>query len=609
MTAKSILDIEVNDAAFKKFAEQFGEYQKLLEGMPQQWSEVNEALKIASESFAAGAASVAVMAEEMRSVAANQERFEHATEKSSRAMSGLARHAAGLARTVGELAKWTGLGGLLIGGAGLFGIDRLAHSVFGARRAALGLGVTMGEQSAFRVNYGQFVDPDSTLSNVANARNDLSQRWAFSALGIGQNQLASLDNADLARAVTEHARDIWLRGPQTQQYAEARGLTQFFSMEELRRLGAASGGDMASAGAHYREDRGAFSVEDDLQRQWQAFSLQLRRAGLGIERTFVRGLAPLTPGLTHLSEGVSRLIEAFLGSDGIRKAIKNLGNWLDDPRIAKAMREAADYLGSPKFSDDIHQFVDGISYAAHRLADAMRWLGILPGGGSSAMPSEAPQNGTPSTAMSDYSSFKDWKAHNIGFQASVDAVRDTIDNKADAYGVPKDLTWNLFGAETSFGKGHMVSPTGAQGWFQFMPETAKQYGVDPWDAKQSTEGAMSYLRDLNSHFHDWRKSVAAYNWGPKNVDEDVRQHGSEWEKFLPEETKKELARAFPAGDFDWSQPDAANKWNGRADGDDLARTMERLRRTLNKPAAVPLQVTVSNDTASRVAVSANMVAQ
>lgn len=63
-----------------------------------------------------------------------------------------------------------------------------------------------------------------------------------------------------------------------------------------------------------------------------------------------------------------------------------------------------------------------------------------------------------------------------------------------------------------------VSNKGAKGQFQFMPETAKAYGIDPMNPKQAREGARKYLKDLLNMFDgDLDSALAAYNWGPGNV--------------------------------------------------------------------------------------------
>lgn len=60
-----------------------------------------------------------------------------------------------------------------------------------------------------------------------------------------------------------------------------------------------------------------------------------------------------------------------------------------------------------------------------------------------------------------------------------------------------------------------VSPKGALGLMQLMPDTARRYGVtDPLDAAQNLQGGARHLRDLLDRFSDDKKlALAAYNAG------------------------------------------------------------------------------------------------
>jgi len=67
----------------------------------------------------------------------------------------------------------------------------------------------------------------------------------------------------------------------------------------------------------------------------------------------------------------------------------------------------------------------------------------------------------------------------------------------------------------SGGNSKAVSNKGAQGDFQFMPETAVAYGVDPSDPVSSATGAAKYLSDLTKKYGSFQAALAHYNGGTK----------------------------------------------------------------------------------------------
>ena len=79
----------------------------------------------------------------------------------------------------------------------------------------------------------------------------------------------------------------------------------------------------------------------------------------------------------------------------------------------------------------------------------------------------------------------------------------------------------------------MTSRSGAHGIWQFMPDTAREYGlrVDWWvderaDPELSTRAAAQYIKDLYREFNDWSLALAAYNCGPGRVRRALAETGS-----------------------------------------------------------------------------------
>jgi len=95
---------------------------------------------------------------------------------------------------------------------------------------------------------------------------------------------------------------------------------------------------------------------------------------------------------------------------------------------------------------------------------------------------------------------------------------DLADAAADKYGLPRLLVRSVMAAESGF-QIDAVSPKGAIGLMQLMPQTAQELGVDPHDPAQNVDAGVRYLRDLLNKYDGglWR-ALAAYNAGPGAVD-------------------------------------------------------------------------------------------
>jgi len=94
-----------------------------------------------------------------------------------------------------------------------------------------------------------------------------------------------------------------------------------------------------------------------------------------------------------------------------------------------------------------------------------------------------------------------------------------IQAAAAKYGVDPELIMKMIQAESS-GRPDAVSPRGAQGLMQLMPDAQKDMGVtNPMDPEQNIHGGTRYLSEMMKRFGgDQRKALGAYNFGPGNVE-------------------------------------------------------------------------------------------
>jgi hypothetical protein len=108
---------------------------------------------------------------------------------------------------------------------------------------------------------------------------------------------------------------------------------------------------------------------------------------------------------------------------------------------------------------------------------------------------------------------------------------------ARANGLPTPFFANLIWQESGF-DAKVVSPAGAQGIAQFMPETAKEYGlVNPFDPIHALNAAGKFLNRLVAQFGNLGLAAAAYNAGPGRVSAYVAKR-----RGLPEETRNYVMR-------------------------------------------------------------------
>lgn len=116
------------------------------------------------------------------------------------------------------------------------------------------------------------------------------------------------------------------------------------------------------------------------------------------------------------------------------------------------------------------------------------------------------------------------------------------------HGIPDDFKYL---AVIESGLVNATSSAGAKGVWQFMPATAKEYGMEVNDfvderyhLEKSTEAACKYLLDAHKRFGSWTLAAAAYNGGVSGVNKQIafQQVTNYYDLHLTEETARYVFR-------------------------------------------------------------------
>lgn len=174
----------------------------------------------------------------------------------------------------------------------------------------------------------------------------------------------------------------------------------------------------------------------------------------------------------------------------------------------------------------VDDFTFGIISKENAAEKIMKWM--------SSEDTGVHYSGSLNDGSSERKSSTESKYHEIKGKKEV-KISKIITETADRYDLDENLLKSQIRAESGFNV-HAVSSKGAMGLMQLMPDTAKWLGVkNPWDPVQNVDGGARFMAWLlNKYKGDIPKALAAYNWGPGNVDKKGMEQ-------LPTETKSYIS--------------------------------------------------------------------
>lgn len=118
-----------------------------------------------------------------------------------------------------------------------------------------------------------------------------------------------------------------------------------------------------------------------------------------------------------------------------------------------------------------------------------------------------------------------------------------------ANGVPEDLIY--LACIESYLNPRAYSESKAAGLWQFMPSTAKEYGLEVtdyvdqrYDTELATEAACRYLKKAYALYGNWESAAASYNGGMGRISRELesQQAESAYDLWLNDETSRYMFR-------------------------------------------------------------------
>lgn len=560
MAAKSIIEVDVNDEKFLSFMDKFNEYQAALEDLPEAWrasaqgigDTARETSKASSEAegmtkaFLDGVDALNMMVN-------NLDRINTSLDDANKRQSDLNKKTAGSSSIFGKLKKdskefaghikdatvsllsWGGIVGLftgVLGAGGLFGLNRLASTASAKRFTSMGLNTSIGALDSTAINFQRAVaNPTATLGSIRDAQADLSQRWKFQAMGINN---AERSPDQLLPEMIRAARDIFKQTGGTLQGANAYGLTSFFSIDDLNRFKNMSDAEIEAMEKRARRDAQLLQITDEQVRQWQDFNIQLDYSSQSIKNTFIRGLGPLTPGLTKLSDALSGAIDTVMRSP-------ELGKWIDG--LAGGIQRFGNYLASPEFKNDVEDFMVKVEKLGKVIGKVVDWIigktslsvDDFKSGPSilSDKPVVDPKTGQSyvpgSESDPNVSAGLKWLKRLSGVTPT--AYDSYFEEAAKKFDLDPKLLKSVAAAESSWDQ-NAVSKAGAQGLMQVMPMNF-QPGENPFDPRDNImAGArvMSWAKQQSGG--DFDEMLRWYNGGKnRGSQENINYPGRVKEQY------------------------------------------------------------------------------
>ena len=328
MAVKSVIEIDVHDEKFKAFQASFDKYQKTLDLQQKRWAEVNKTFDQINK---------------------KQKDFNKLVQDGTKGLKDAVSVTGSIARNMASAAlsaaKWVAYGA--IGGG--FGLGALASSASDYRRQALGLGVSTGQLRAANVAYGRAFDAQSVMGNIANMQYDPVGQATLARLGVARGA----NPAENLGETFKNAVALFEKFGKNPVFAKNLGLTDVFSLEDLRRGSNMAAKELDEMAEQFQKDKKLFELDDKVSKAWQDFWYALKENANVLEVNFLRALKNLVPELTKFAKWLTKGFVSILKSEQLQDAIKGF----------------IKIVAAPETKETVKTFLEGVKLVGQVLYD------------------------------------------------------------------------------------------------------------------------------------------------------------------------------------------------------------------------------------------------
>jgi len=360
VAVKSVIDIDVNDAHFKRFTELFNKYRDAVAKQPEAWKKVGASTKSTSTNFETMAAAMMAQSHMAKEVGRSSDQSNKTLTRQQglwntihRSTTGVFKNVTGIAKLLTEMGIGLGLGALGFGIGSLFGLMSLAKSTTGQRTKANSLGIPMGYAEAFgKFQGGNLSNPMGMLQGAVKAKFPGQESSLATMLGVNPMLGNAYQLSD--QILLGLRRKLKTRSPQFLEKSIPNQLAAWgLSLGDLMNIQAEPKGWFQKEIREGTLAAPQLGVSKEAGVRYQEFGAKVSTSWDAMVTDIKNSLIPLLGPIQNLMSTVSKDF-GFLTNGKNSVAKKGIGD------LANVLTKFSTYVGSGGFTKAIQDFGDDV---------------------------------------------------------------------------------------------------------------------------------------------------------------------------------------------------------------------------------------------------------